>query len=182
MSFYTFHWLDKADHEDVDDLEAIRGLTNQMMTASVIPEVNGALIERTWNWFDQTLRKEPKLNAGTFVLIEIMQREAFGSVKSRTETGWPRPTGRHILQIGCGVLHKNSTDEIHALATTLLGNGAVEICDNYSDGDCLPRDFEEFHKPAEVGFLTFYDMLTATNQERRCLGRIYRSCKWSNVA
>lgn len=121
-----------------------------MMTGVVIPEVNGALIERTWNWFDQTLRKEPKLNAGTFVLIEIMQGNAFSSVKSRAETGWPRPKGRHILQIGCGALHTNSTDEVHVLATKLLGEGAEVICDDYSASDCLPRDFEEFHKPAEM--------------------------------
>lgn len=55
-------------------LEAVRGQTNQMMTAVVIPTVTEDLIRRTWKWFDETLLLEPKLNAGTFVLIEIMQK------------------------------------------------------------------------------------------------------------
>lgn len=66
-----------------DNLEAIRGQTNQMMTAVVIPDITGDFIERTWKWFDETLLQEPKLNAGTFVLIEIMQKVSLSSIDRR---------------------------------------------------------------------------------------------------
>jgi hypothetical protein len=45
-----------------------------MFAGVVIPEVTTDLIKRTWTWYDQALIREPKLNAGTIVLIEIMQK------------------------------------------------------------------------------------------------------------
>jgi hypothetical protein len=45
-----------------------------MMTGVVIPTITEDLVLRTWKWFDDTLSLEPRLNAGTFVLIEIMQK------------------------------------------------------------------------------------------------------------
>ncbi|KAF2655312.1 cysteine desulfurase [Lophiostoma macrostomum CBS 122681] len=133
-----------------DGLEAIRGETNQMMTAVVIPEITEDLIKRTWTWFDQTLIREPKLNAGTFVLIEIMQKEAFNSVKSRSDTGWPRADGRHVLQLGTGALNASCTKEVYDLAVQSLADGAKAICDNYSVENCLPRDWEEFHDAIQM--------------------------------
>lgn len=44
------------------------------MTGVVIPDITEDLILRTWKWFDNTLAEEPRLNAGTFVLIEMMQK------------------------------------------------------------------------------------------------------------
>ncbi|KAF2464921.1 cysteine desulfurase [Lindgomyces ingoldianus] len=133
-----------------DSIEAIRGETNQMMTGVVVPIVTEDLILRTWKWFDETLVWEPKLNAGTFVLIEIMQSNAFNTVKSRSATGWPRPDGRHILQLGCGALNRECTEELHRKAIKALAEGAEQILDRYSVSDCLPRDFEEFHDPVEM--------------------------------
>ncbi|KAF2873051.1 cysteine desulfurase [Massariosphaeria phaeospora] len=132
-----------------DSIELSRGKTNQMMTGVVIPAITEDLIRRTWKWFDETLIMEPKLNAGTFVLIELMQKEAFNTVKSRADTGWPRSKGRHILQFGCGAL-KGCSEELQKVATERLAAGAREILDEYSVGDCLPRDFEEFHDPVEM--------------------------------
>jgi hypothetical protein len=141
-----------ADANRLQDLlEATRGQTNQMMTACVIPEINSDIINNAWNWYDKTLADEPKLNAGTFLLIEMMQKEAFNTVESRTATGWPRANGRHILQLGCGSLNQNATPEVHRKAIDCLGKAAEEIYDKYSVGDCLPRDFEEFHDPVKVG-------------------------------
>ncbi|KAF2017337.1 cysteine desulfurase [Aaosphaeria arxii CBS 175.79] len=132
-----------------DALEAIRGQTSQMMTAVAIPSTSEELIKRTWNWFDQTLQREPKLNAGTFVLIEIMQKPALNTV-SKNETGWPRPDARHILQLGCGALAKDNSPDLHQKAVKYLADGAKQICDVYSVSDCLPRDFEEFHDPLQL--------------------------------
>jgi hypothetical protein len=135
-----------------------------MMTATVIPTLTEEMIFRAFEWFDETLQLEPKLGAGSFVLIEIMQKvrshstgeelsnaiqDAFQHV-DRTETGWPRPKGRHVLQLGTGALNKNCTPEVHNLATKCLKDGAEKVCDKYSAGDCLPRDYEEFHSPVEV--------------------------------
>jgi hypothetical protein len=121
-----------------------------MFTAVVIPAVTEDLIRNTWKWFDDTLAKEPQLSAGSIVLIEIMQKSAFSSVKSRSDTGWPRASGRHILQLGCGALN-GCSDEVHNLGVKLLGEAAKDILKGeYSVGTCLPRDFEEFHDPIEV--------------------------------
>ncbi|ORY06215.1 cysteine desulfurase [Clohesyomyces aquaticus] len=133
-----------------DNLEAIRGETNQMMTAVVIPNITEQLILRAWKWYDDTLAEEPKLNAGTFVLIELMQSNAFNSVKSRSETGFPRPNGRHILQLGTGALNRECTAEMHKKAVKALDDGAKQIPDRFSHGDCLPRDFEEIHEPRQM--------------------------------
>ncbi|KAF1996180.1 hypothetical protein P154DRAFT_580111 [Amniculicola lignicola CBS 123094] len=79
-----------------------------------------------------------------------MQKNAFNSVKSRSETGWPRANGRHILQLGCGALN-GCSDEVHDLGVQLLAEAAKDILkDEYSVGDCLPRDYEEFHDPVEM--------------------------------
>ncbi|KAF2116760.1 cysteine desulfurase [Lophiotrema nucula] len=129
---------------------AIRGQTNQMFTAVVIPKVTEDLVNRTWNWYDQTLADEPRLNAGTIVLIEIMQKEAFHSSGGRTSTAWPRADGRHILQIGSGSLAKNNTPEIHRKGVDALAECGKAILDDYSVKNCLPRDFEEFHDPVQM--------------------------------
>jgi hypothetical protein len=57
-----------------------------------------------------------------------------------------------VLQLGTGALNANCTKEIHDLGVQLLAEGSKEICDNYAVGNCLPRDWEEFHDAVEVGF------------------------------
>jgi len=134
----------------LDALEFMRGRTTLMMTAVVIPEVTEDLIRRAWKWYEETLAKEPKANAGTFVLIELMQKEAFNLVKSRQDTGWPRPLGgRHILQLGAGSL-KGSEDDVHKFTVDRLADAASEILDGYNPGHCLPRDFEPLHEPVKI--------------------------------
>jgi len=123
-----------------------------MMSAIVIPSITEDLIRKTWKWYDESLIKEPKLNAGTLVLIEMMQKEAFNIVESRSATAWPRPSGRHILQLGTGAL-KDSGEEIHRFAARRLANAAEEILDEYKSGDCIPRDFEPFHEPEKVRWI-----------------------------
>ena len=120
-----------------------------MMTAVVIPEIDEETIHRTFKWFDDALVREPKLSAGTFVLIEIMQKAAFQSVE-RDATGWPRPRGRHILQLGCGALSLEATPDVHRAAVDTLAKGAKEILQHYEGGNCLPRDYEEFHNSKQV--------------------------------
>ncbi|KAF2740985.1 cysteine desulfurase [Polyplosphaeria fusca] len=140
----------KQVNELSDMLESMRGQTNQMMNGVVIPELTPDIIRKTWKWFDDTLLQEPKANAGTFVLIEMMQRPSFNSVKERTATGWPRPQGRHILQIGTGVLNAVCTQDLHDYAEKRLGAGGPEILPDYSAANCLPRDFEVFHDPVQM--------------------------------
>jgi hypothetical protein len=120
-----------------------------MMSAIIIPSITEDLIRKTWKWYDESLIKEPKLNAGTLVLIELMQKEAFNIVEFRSATAWPRPHGRHILQLGTGAL-KDSGEEIHKFAMKRLADAATEILDEYNSGDCMPRDFEPFHEPEKV--------------------------------
>lgn len=55
-------------------MEAIRGQTNQMFTAVVVPTLTEGIILRAFEWFDETLKAEPNLAAGTIVLIELMQK------------------------------------------------------------------------------------------------------------
>ncbi|KAF2497449.1 FAD binding domain-containing protein [Lophium mytilinum] len=129
-----------------DNLDALRGLTNQMMTAITIPELDEAMIYRTWNWFDELLAAEPALSAGTFVLVELMQRPAFNSNKSGEDTAWPRPSNRHIMQLGCGGL-KSCSPNVHAKAVKGLADAQTTICPESKASDVMPRDFEVFHDP-----------------------------------
>ncbi|KAF2808903.1 FAD binding domain-containing protein [Mytilinidion resinicola] len=129
-----------------DNLDAMRGLTNQMMSAITIPAFDEAMIHRTWNWFDQLLAEEPLLNAGTFVLVELMQRPAFNSTKSSEDTAWPRPSNRHIMQLGTGGL-KGCSPEVHAKAVKGLADAQTTICPESKASDLIPRDFEVFHDP-----------------------------------
>lgn len=135
--------------EFAEGLEAIRGQTNTMMTAVIIPEITEEIIHRAFKWYGEALIREPKLNAGTLVLIEVMHKAAFQSVE-RNATGWPRPRGGHVLQLGSGALNRESTPEIHALAVDTLAKGVKEILQQYDAGDCMPRDFEEFHDASQV--------------------------------
>jgi hypothetical protein len=101
------------------------------------------------------------MNAGTLVLIELMQKEAFNTTESRSATAWPRPSGRHILQLGTGAL-KDSGEEIHKLAVKRLADAATEILDEYKSGDCMPRDFEPCHEPEKAR----QTMTTRVKEER----------------
>ena len=74
-----------------DQLEAIRGQTDQIMTGIVIPTISEELIKKAWKWLDETLRIEPKLSAGTFVLIEIMQKARAFTSHSKIELISYRP-------------------------------------------------------------------------------------------
>lgn len=53
------------------------GLTNNWMNAVTIPALDEQLILRTWKWFDDLIRLDPKLAAGSFVLIEVMQKVSY---------------------------------------------------------------------------------------------------------
>ncbi|KAF2712030.1 FAD-binding domain-containing protein [Pleomassaria siparia CBS 279.74] len=139
----------KEVNELNDAMEQTRAQITMMMTAVVIPVVTEDLIKKTFKWYEDSLAQQPKLNAGTFVLIELMQKEAFNSVKSRKDTGWPRPNGRHILQLGTGAL-KDSGEELHKFAVKRLADAASEILDDYKTGDCMPRDFEGHHEPEKI--------------------------------
>jgi hypothetical protein len=130
-------------------MELTRDQTTLMMSAVIISRITEDLIRKAWKWYEDTLIKEPKVNAGTFVLIELMQKEAFNTVESRSATAWPRPSGRHILQLGTGAL-KDLGEEIHEFAAKRLADAATEILDVYKSGDCIPRDFEPCHEPEKV--------------------------------
>lgn len=56
-----------------DNLRVAMGVTNSWMSAVTIPDFDEDLILRTWKWFNTTLEKDPRLSAGAFALIEIMQ-------------------------------------------------------------------------------------------------------------
>jgi hypothetical protein len=56
-----------------DNLKAAMGLTNTWMSGATLPVVDEQLIIRTFRWFDDMLQTDPRLSAGTFVLIEVMQ-------------------------------------------------------------------------------------------------------------
>lgn len=51
--------------QQFDNLEKMRGLTNQMMSAITIPSINEELILRTWKWYDELLREDPNQGAGS---------------------------------------------------------------------------------------------------------------------
>lgn len=105
-----------------------------------------------WNARSDRINAEGKAISTSLIFTLTRFQEAFQTVKSRSETGWPHVKGRHILQLGTGALNRESTDEVHKMAVQCLADGAKEICDAYSAGDCLPRDFEEFHDPVQVGW------------------------------
>jgi len=49
-------------------------MTNSWMSGATIPELTEDLIFRTWKWFNDLLKQDPKLSAGAFALIEILQK------------------------------------------------------------------------------------------------------------
>jgi hypothetical protein len=58
----------------VDRLKATMGMTNTWMSGATLPMVDEQLIARAFHWFDDMLKRDPRLSAATFVLIEIMQK------------------------------------------------------------------------------------------------------------
>lgn len=43
------------------------------MSGITVDVMNEEIMLGAWNWFDELLKADPKLSAGSFVLIEVMQ-------------------------------------------------------------------------------------------------------------
>ena len=50
------------------------GNANNWSSAVTIPDVDEGVIMRAWTWFEELLKTDPRLSAGAFVLIELMQK------------------------------------------------------------------------------------------------------------
>jgi hypothetical protein len=49
------------------------GLTNNWMSGITVDTMDEQILLNAWKWFDELLKADPKLSAGTYVLIEAMQ-------------------------------------------------------------------------------------------------------------
>jgi hypothetical protein len=57
------------------------GLTNNWMSGITVDVMDEKIILNAWKWFDELLKADPKLSAGTFVLIEVMQPVGYSTFK-----------------------------------------------------------------------------------------------------
>jgi hypothetical protein len=62
------------------------GLTNNWMSGITVDIMDEQVILNAWKWFDELLKTDPKLSAGTYVLIEVMQPVSHGRVKYRLQS------------------------------------------------------------------------------------------------
>jgi hypothetical protein len=57
------------------------GLTNNWMCGIAVDVMDEKIILNTWKWFDELLKADPKLSAGTYVLTEVMQPVGYSTFK-----------------------------------------------------------------------------------------------------
>ena len=50
------------------------GLSNSWMNGATLPAIDEGVIMRAWSWFNSVIKEDPRLAAGTYVLVEVMQK------------------------------------------------------------------------------------------------------------
>ncbi|KIX09742.1 uncharacterized protein Z518_00823 [Rhinocladiella mackenziei CBS 650.93] len=131
-----------------DNLRAAMGMTNSWMSGATLPDLDEALIFRTWDWFNKLLAKDPRLSAGAFALIEIMQPPAFSTLTSPTSAAWPHTKNRHILQLGTGAFPGSA--ESDALAIKALAEAPWEISLTHTEADYIPNFIDSFNDVQKI--------------------------------
>lgn len=56
-----------------ENLKAVMGLTNSWTSGVTVNVMEEKIILNAWKWFGELLKADPKLSAGTYVLIQVMQ-------------------------------------------------------------------------------------------------------------
>ncbi|KAH0363446.1 cysteine desulfurase, partial [Aureobasidium melanogenum] len=109
-----------------DSVLAAKGLCSANMSNITVPAagMTEQLILRAWDWLDTTIALDPtKLHTGTFVLLELFQKQVFRSADGNDQCAWPHTSNQHLLQLGVGRLDEGDYP-------TQLDNDALEMLKN----------------------------------------------------
>lgn len=134
-----------------DSLRAAMGMANSWSSGVTVPAITEQLIIKGWNWFFNLIKTDPKLAAGSYILIEVMQKPAFQSISSSGDCAWPHTANQSILQLGTGALP--GSPETDGLALKALAEAPYQICESYSGADHIPNFVDSFHDPNKVSSL-----------------------------
>jgi hypothetical protein len=130
-----------------DDLGKVKGQANAYFSAITVPKLTDKMLLSAWDWMDKLLAKDPaiaEVPLGTVVLIEVMQKAAFQSLKSPADAAWPRTRNRHVLQLGAAA--PQDRPELEGVVVKALEDAASEIVgEGHKAGDFLPNFLNGFN-------------------------------------
>lgn len=128
-------------HKSVtDSVLAAKGVCSANMSNITIPSaaMTEQLILRAWGWLDNTIALDPRrFHTGTFVLLELFQKQVFGSADENCQCAWPHTSNQHLLQLGVGRLDEGDyPTKLDKDALDMLKNaGKLIVSDEFSPAD-----------------------------------------------
>ncbi|TKA62983.1 hypothetical protein B0A55_10741 [Friedmanniomyces simplex] len=125
--------------------ETFRNYQGNNMFWLSAPLIEGKLVDemlvRAWKWYEDCIEAHLGFGAGSTVLLEFMQENAFNSSPSRASTAWPHSGHRHVLQLVLGCKPETAPPNIKDLVMKRLQAAGREVAGE--------RETWEFH----AGFL-----------------------------
>jgi hypothetical protein len=136
----------KAVNALADDMKDVMGDANSYFSGITVPRIDETMLRNAWDWMDNLLAKDPaiaEVPLGTIVLIEVMQKAAFQSLKRSADAAWPHTKNRHVVQLGAAALRNRP--ELEGLVSRALKDAPVEIVGEGHDGaDFIPNFLNDF--------------------------------------
>lgn len=132
-----------------DDILDAMGEANSYFSGITVPKVDEKLMLNAWKWMDKLLEKDPAIAdvpLGTVVLIEVMQKAAFGSLKSPSDAAWPHTKNRHVVQLGAAA--PSTCPELEQVVLQALADAPKEIIgEAHEAADFIPNFLNSFNDP-----------------------------------
>ncbi|KAK5715958.1 hypothetical protein LTR15_009783 [Elasticomyces elasticus] len=134
--------------------ETFRDYQGSNMFWLCAPLIEGDLDEdmlvRAWKWYEDCIEAHPGFGAGSTVLLEFMQKNAFDSSPSRTSTGWPHSGHRHVMQVLLGCKPETAPPNIKDIAMQRLQAVGKEVAGSRETGEYHAGFLHEWNDLKEV--------------------------------
>ncbi|KAK3626642.1 hypothetical protein LTR56_019708 [Elasticomyces elasticus] len=113
-------------------------------------DLDEGMLVRAWKWYEDCIEAHPGFGAGSTVLLEFMQKNAFNSSPSRTSTGWPHSGHRHVMQVLLGCKPETAPPNIKDIAMQRLQAVGKEIAGSRETGEYHAGFLHEWNDLREV--------------------------------
>ena len=137
----------KAVNSLADDLKDVMGEANSYFSGITVPRIDETMLRNAWDWMDRLLAKDSaiaEVPLGTVVLIEVMQKAAFQSLKSSADAAWPHTKNRHVVQLGAAA--PRNRPELEGVVLRALKDAPREIVgETHNESDFIPNFLNEFN-------------------------------------
>ncbi|KAK0367310.1 hypothetical protein LTR91_007437 [Friedmanniomyces endolithicus] len=141
----------KQTHAVAETFRNYQGNNMFWLSAPLIEgDLDDEMLVRVWKWYEDSIEAHPGFGAGSTVLLEFMQENAFNSSSSRNSTAWPHSGHRHVLQLVLGCKPETAPANVQEIVMKRFHAAGREVAGDRETREFLPWFLNEWNDLRQV--------------------------------